>query len=126
MSQRNDPRYAIYRATGEWLAKNTPPDARVGALEVGIIGYYAQRPMVDFAGLIQPEVAEIMQTDTTYNDTAIWAVHKYQPQYLVVLAGSLPQLETIIVSPNCHLVKQFAGSKFDFPTDLNIFICQYE
>ena len=79
MSQRIDPRYAIYSAAGEWLADNTPPDAHVGALEVGIIGYYAQRSMVDFAGLIQPEVAEQMQVDTTYDDTAIWAVKNINP-----------------------------------------------
>ncbi len=126
MSQRTDPRYAIYRAAGEWLAENTPPDARVGALEVGIIGYYAQRPMVDFAGLIQPQVAERMQTDTTYNDTAIWAVQKYRPQYLALLAGSLPRLEAEIVASHCQPVERFAGSKFGFPTDLQIYACQYD
>ena len=48
-----DFRHGIYRAAGEWLLVNTSPEDKVGAMEVGIIGYYAQRPMVDFAGLIQ-------------------------------------------------------------------------
>ncbi len=126
MSQRTDPRYAIYRATGEWLAENTPSDARVGALEVGIIGYYAQRPMIDFAGLIQPDVADLMQTDTTYDDTAVWAVQNYQPQYLVLIAGSLPRLEAEIVAANCHPLERFSGSQYDFSTDLQIYACQYD
>ena len=47
-------RLKIYSALGKWLDANLPPEASVGALEVGIIGYYSHRSMVDFAGLIQP------------------------------------------------------------------------
>ena len=126
MSQRTDPRYAIYRAVGEWLAENTRSDARVGALEVGIVGYYAQRPMVDFAGLIQPDVADLMQTDTTYEDTAIWAVQNYQPQYLALIAGSLPRLEAEIVGVYCLPIERFKGAQYDFSSDLQIYACQYD
>ena len=48
----SDTCFGIYRAAGEWLQENTSPEDKVGAMEVGIIGYYARRPMVDFAGLI--------------------------------------------------------------------------
>src|SRR5690606_37532000 len=41
-----DPRVSIYRAAGEWLRAATDSTASVGSLEVGIIGYYAQRPMI--------------------------------------------------------------------------------
>jgi predicted nucleotidyltransferase len=57
LAHHPDPRVQIYRDVGLWLAENTPPEASVGTLEVGIIGYYARRRMVDFAGLIQPDVA---------------------------------------------------------------------
>ena len=73
-------RLELYRAVGDWLKENTPPDARVGTLEVGIIGYYSQRPMVDFAGLIQPEVARQLRQNTTYDDAALWAAQRYRPQ----------------------------------------------
>ena len=43
---------AMYGVVGDWLQDHTPPHATVGTLEVGIIGYYSQRSMVDFAGLI--------------------------------------------------------------------------
>jgi hypothetical protein len=125
MSQRNDPRYAIYRAAGEWINQNTLVNANVGALEVGIIGFYAQRPMVDFAGLIQPEVAAQMKSETTYDDTAIWATITYQPQYLVLILGAHPRLESEIVAEFCQPIKQFIGSQYGY-NDMIIFVCQYD
>ena len=125
MSQQNDPRYRIYRAVGEWLNQNTPADASVGALEVGLIGYFAQRPMVDFAGLIQPEVAAQMQSETTYDDTAIFATTKYQPQYLALTIGALPRFESEVVSAFCQPVKQFDGSQYGY-SDMQIYACQYD
>ena len=89
LAQTHDPRLGLNRAAGEWLAANSAPDAKVGTLEVGIIGYYAQRPIVDFAGLIQPEVALALTPDATYNDAAQRAFTLYQPDYLVVRIGSL-------------------------------------
>ena len=83
MRDRIDPRYSIYRAAGEWLNSNTQPGDIVGSLEVGIIGFFADRPMVDFAGLIQPEVAEQFNSETTYEDSALWAVSNYKIDYLV-------------------------------------------
>ena len=82
VGQRLDHRYLIYQAVGKWFAENTSADAYVGALEVGIIGYFGQRRMLDFAGLIQPDVADQMQQDTNYDDTALWALDKYEPDYI--------------------------------------------
>jgi hypothetical protein len=90
--QHSDPRQAIYRKTGQWLAENTPSGATVGMLEVGIIGYYARRPVVGFAGLIQPEVAAQMGAESTYLHTAEWAVQTYRPDYVVMPNGWLVEL----------------------------------
>lgn len=90
--QHTDHRQTAYRKTGEWLAAHTPADASVGLLEVGIIGYYAQRPVIDFAGLIQPTVAGQMAAESTYEDTASWAVQTYRPDYVVVPNGWLPAM----------------------------------
>jgi hypothetical protein len=79
-----DPRLDLYRAVGRWLDEHTPPQATVGTLEVGIIGYYSQRPMVDFAGLIQPEVAQQLAPGRTYEDSATWAIQTYRPDYVVL------------------------------------------
>ena len=79
-----DPRLDIYRDIGQWLAAHTPAQATVGALEVGIIGYYGQRTMVDFAGLIQPDTARQLGGTTSYQDSAVWATQVYEPDYVVL------------------------------------------
>lgn len=88
-----DARAAIYRAAGEWLRERTPAGASVGAIEVGIIGYYAERRMVDFAGLIEPDVALRLTPATSYDDAALWAADRYRPEYLVLRPGALPRLQ---------------------------------
>lgn len=40
----------------DWLSQNTPPDALIAAHDVGAIGYFAGRPLLDLAGLISPEL----------------------------------------------------------------------
>ena len=124
MRQRPDQRVAVYRAVGQWLADNTPADSTVGSLEVGIIGFYARRPMIDFAGLIQPEVAGQLAAQTTYDDAALWAVHRYWPDYLVLVDGSLPQLEREATSGRCQFVKRFVGEPYGFRGDISVYLCR--
>lgn len=83
-SWQPDPRLPVYREIGEWLEAHTPSQASVGALEVGIIGYYGQRHIVDFAGLIQPKVARQIRSTDSFLDTATWTIQTYQPDYVLL------------------------------------------
>jgi hypothetical protein len=47
---------ATYRRAAEWLAVNVPPGTRVAYVEIGVLGYYAHRPIQDLMGLVSPEV----------------------------------------------------------------------
>jgi hypothetical protein len=80
----SDPRLEVYQEIGQWLEEHTPAEATVGALEVGIMGYYARRSMVDFAGLIQPDVANQLTSGSTFLDSADWAIRAYEPDYVVM------------------------------------------
>jgi hypothetical protein len=44
---------------GEWLNKNTPPDAVIAAHDIGALGYASERRILDLAGLVSPEILEI-------------------------------------------------------------------
>lgn len=79
-----DPRLQVYQEIGLWLRDATGPEATVGALEVGIIGYYSERTMIDFAGLLQPEVSRQLTRSSTYQDSAAWAIQRYAPDYVVL------------------------------------------
>jgi hypothetical protein len=73
----------VYEQAGRWLRDHTPAGAVVGVTEVGVMGYYAGRPMVDFLGLLEPEVAAALARGDLY-----WALLHDQPDYLVLTAVS--------------------------------------
>lgn len=118
-----DKRIGIYRAAGEWLRDNTPPNASVGALEVGVIGYYAQRPMIDFAGLIQPQMARQFTRETTYDTAALSAFRAFHPAYVAQLDGALPGLEAELGRQGCVTLTRFAGKDFGYQQDISILKC---
>ena len=69
--------WQAYRETGLWLRDHTPPEATVGVAEVGQIGFYAERRMTDYLGLLQPEVAAALARGDVYS----W-LPAYLPDYL--------------------------------------------
>jgi hypothetical protein len=79
-----DPRMTLYRDAGQWLEANTPAASTIALLEAGIIGYYARRPVIDFAGLIRPEVARRFTANATYQDAAVWTIQAYEPDYVLL------------------------------------------
>jgi len=123
MHDHPDRRAGIYREIGMWLAENTPPEASVGTLEVGIIGYYAHRWMVDFAGLIQPDVALQMGQETTYQDTALWSAWRYHPDYLVLNSDWFPGLMHDVVSKRCAPLQTFV--KEEYAGELVVYECNW-
>jgi hypothetical protein len=118
-----DPRFAIYRDAGEWLGANTPAKSSVGTLEVGIVGYYSRRKMVDFAGVIQPAVARQMKAQTTYDQTASWAIRAYRPDYLLLQDGAFPQVETRLAENRCQRAAHFNARDYRAPWDLVVYRC---
>lgn len=119
-----NPRYTVYREVGLWLNENTPPEAAFGALEVGIMGYYSDRPVIDFAGLIQPEVARQLAVDSTYTDAAVWAVERYRPEYLVLQDGLFTALEQSYLSSHCQPVQHFSKEVYAYDHNLTVYACE--
>lgn len=120
--QNTDPRVAVYRAIGEWLYDNTAPDTRIGALEVGVIGYYSGRYMIDFAGLLQPATALLLKPGNTYQDAALWAIEFYRPEYVVLHRSVFPHVEQQ-VNRRCTLAQQFSGAAYNYTGNLDIYHC---
>lgn len=118
-----DGRYVVYREIGEWLQAYTDPEDKVGALEVGILGYYSGRHMIDFAGLIQPEVAIQLSQQDGYENAALWAIKNYQPEYLVLRDGVFLVVEETHVKDHCRLAKRFPGEQFGNNLDFSIYAC---
>ena len=51
-----DGRQAMYAAVGRYLRQTAPPGATVAAVEIGALGYFGDRPVLDLVGLVDPPV----------------------------------------------------------------------
>ena len=65
----------INRAVGEWISQNTPEDAKIGVANIGYIGFYANRELIDLVGLVTPDIAQ------NYADKSYW-YRTYRPDYV--------------------------------------------
>ena len=79
--------------------------------------------MIDFAGLIQPMVADQFAYGKTYEDASIWAVEKYHPDFILIFSNSFPGLVNGYLR-SCELAHQLNGVEHNFPSDILIFDCQ--
>ena len=71
-----------------WLSNNTPPEAVIAAHDIGAIGYFADRPLLDLAGLVTPEVVPFMRDEGLLLD---WAVEQ-GAGYVVTFPSWYPEL----------------------------------
>jgi hypothetical protein len=54
--------------TAHWLRDNTPPEALIAAHDIGALGYFSQRDIVDLAGLISPDVIPFIRDEHRLKD----------------------------------------------------------
>ena len=74
--------------TAHWLNEHIEPEALVAVHDIGAIGYFTQRPLIDLAGLITPEVIPIIR-----NEAALWEfITTRQADYLVTFPTWYPTL----------------------------------
>lgn len=78
-----DPHLETYRLVADWLARHTPVDSSVALLEIGVVGYYSERQVVDTMGLVTPGMVGHLQN---WFQTLRYAVNRYWPDYVVALA----------------------------------------
>ena len=52
----------MHVALGHWVAEHTPPDALLALNDIGAITYISERPVVDLAGLVTPEVVPMLRS----------------------------------------------------------------
>jgi hypothetical protein len=78
-SREPNPVEKTYEAVGQWLQINTPGDTSVGYFEIGYIGYYSRRTIIDPLGLVDPVIVpHVSQGD--FN----WAYEHFRPDYILI------------------------------------------
>ncbi|HEX2914243.1 MAG TPA: hypothetical protein VH186_25820 [Chloroflexia bacterium] len=73
---------------GHWLAANTAPEAVVATHDIGAIGYFSQRKIVDTAGLVSPEFVKIV----TDHQAILNKLNKLRVNYFAMLPSWYPDL----------------------------------
>lgn len=76
------PRTQSYYEVGQWLNHNTPNDSSVAMIEIGVIGFYSQRLVVDTMGLVSPAMIGHLEE---WLQTLQFALNYYWPDYVVGL-----------------------------------------
>lgn len=73
-------------ATARWLEQHILPDQLLAVHDIGAVGYYAPRPILDLAGLVSPEVIPIIR-----DAEALWALMEARgARYLMALPDQVP------------------------------------
>ncbi len=74
--------------TAQWIGKNTEKESLVAAHDIGALGYYADRNLLDLAGLISPEVIPFIRDEAALRNH----INKEGANYLVTFPGWYPDL----------------------------------
>ncbi len=75
-------------AAAKWVAASTPQQAFIAAHDIGALGYFGERRLLDLAGLISPDVIPFIRDEA---QIAAW-LDQQGADYLVVLSGWYPRL----------------------------------
>jgi hypothetical protein len=81
-SAKPHPMLDVYANAGRWLHDHTPPGSTVGYYEIGFVGYYSDRPIVDSLGLVDPSVPP----HVAKGDLA-WAFRERRPAFILSKPG---------------------------------------
>ena len=82
-----------------WIDQHTEPGARVAAHDIGAIGYFSNRRIIDLGGLIDPAVTSFILDEAALSDY----IRESKANYLVILSDWYRELNTA-----GDLVKQYS------------------
>ncbi|MCB9450441.1 MAG: hypothetical protein H6672_03330 [Anaerolineaceae bacterium] len=73
-------------AAAHWIAAELPPDELLAVHDIGAVGYFAPRPILDLAGLISPEVVPFI-----LDPPELWAwLEANGAHYLLAFPNQIP------------------------------------
>jgi len=78
-------------AVAKWVDANTEPDAIIAAHDIGALGYWGNREILDLAGLISPEVIPFIRDEYKIKQY----LDEHQANYLATFPGWYPYLSSL-------------------------------
>jgi hypothetical protein len=74
--------------SAQWIAINTDEDSIIAAHDIGALGYFSNRALVDLAGLVSPEVIPFIRDEVRLAEY----LNERGAEYLVTFPGWYPKL----------------------------------
>lgn len=71
-----------YEPAADWVAANSTPRQTLAADEIGLVGWYSHRRIVDYVGLLSTRTADEFQARH-----ATWWIREFQPDFWMVYQG---------------------------------------
>jgi hypothetical protein len=79
---------------GRWLGTHAPEGARIATPDIGAIGYYSDRPVVDLAGLVTPEIVPLLALESQEDMIAHLRFASFtRPEFLIDRARTAYDLQ---------------------------------
>jgi arabinofuranosyltransferase len=82
----------MHVSMGRWLAQHTPQDAVIATNDIGAIGYFSDRRLLDIVGLVTPEVLAYLPPGVPADRGVLSYLEEKKPGYLVILPNWYPEL----------------------------------
>ena len=74
--------------TAKWVEQNLPPGVSLAVHDIGALGYYVQNPLIDMAGLINPEIIPFIRNEEKLAEY----LNANSADYLITFPGLYPGL----------------------------------
>ena len=116
-----------------WLKDNTPEDSLLAIHDIGVVGYFSDRKIIDLVGLTNPEVSRYYWDENTKKPLSIKErkvidyLKEKKPDYLVMIP-EWNRYFNFFQSGNEKYFKLLYTSDFLFPTELiyKVYECNWE
>jgi len=95
-------------AVARWVRENTPKNSIIAVHDIGAIGYFSNRKIIDLAGLVSPDVIPIIRDEAAISTY----LEKKNADYLVTFPNWYPDLVKnleIIYSTNGQFAPRLGG-----------------
>jgi hypothetical protein len=104
----------VHTRAAKWINENVPKEAVIATHDIGLIGYYTERQIIDLVGLVTPEVVPLMKDPQKMAEY----LQAHDVSYLIVYTGYYDDLLTLlhagcVFSPNAERLQAMGVEPFE-------------
>ncbi len=118
--QQSEKSTFMHLSVGRWLRENTAPNATVMAGNIGYIGFYSGRRILDNVGLVSPEVLPLL---IEYRGKASPLIEAFKPDYLALEARESQGMAAEIQRHDCRLVYSVSLARPSAQSPYRVYHC---